>query len=425
MRLQRLVPIRQNFPERRLPDVAAAVRAEMEAAAWTRAVPPGSRIVVGVGSRGIANIAVIARAVVEFWKSRSVKPFLIPVMGSHGAATAQGQADVLAHYGITEAAMGAPVVSSLDVVKVGTTPEGIDVVMDRQAFESDGVMLLSRVKWHTGFEGKLESGVFKMMAIGLGKWEGARRYHSWALRLGMEKVIRAVGGVILNTGKMLGGVGILEDAHHHTAEVHALPAGGLAEREEQLLARVKTWKPNIPAAEVDFLIVDEMGKNIAGSGMDAKVINRSAQGPNRWPGVPRIGRIFVRDLTALSYGNAIGIGFADVISGRLYDKIDFNATWINSLTASNPAPAFTPLHFADDRACIEKLIPTCGRLDPHDCSIAWIRNTLDLRELLVSENLLAEVSRNPQIEVVGEPHDIEFDQAGNLIPLLAAEPVAH
>jgi hypothetical protein len=425
MKLQRLVRIRQNFPERKLPDVAAAVRAEMEAAEWARGVPAGSRIAVGAGSRGISNIDVIARAVVDFWKSRGVKPFLIPVMGSHGAASAEGQADVLAHYGITEQTMGAPVVSSLDVVNIGTTPEGIDVSMDRTALESDGAMLLSRVKWHTSFEGKLESGVHKMMAIGLGKWEGAKRYHAWGLRIGLETVIRSVGKVVLGTGKMLGGLAILEDAYHNTAEVHALGAEGMVEREEALLRRTKAWKANIPVDEVDLLIVDEMGKNVSGTGMDAKVINRGSQGPNKWPGVPIVRRIFTRDLTDMSYGNAIGIGLTDIVTDRLFRKIDFNATWINSLTASNPTPSKAPIHFPTDRQCLEKILPTCGRLDVSECSIVWIRNTMELGEMLASENLIEELEQNHHIEFLSEPQEIEFDEAGNLVPALAGEALAH
>jgi hypothetical protein len=425
MKLQRMVRIRQNFPERKLPDVAAAVRAEMEAAEWANAVPPGSRIAVGVGSRGISNIDVIAKSVVDFWKSRGAHPFLIPVMGSHGAASAEGQADVLAHYGITEQTIGAPVVSSLEVVKIGTTPEGIDVSMDRAGLESDGVILLSRVKWHTSFEGKLESGVHKMMAIGLGKWEGAKRYHAWGLRIGMEQVIRSVGKVVLDTGKMLGGLAILEDAYHNTAEVYALGAAGMVEREEELLHRTKAWKANIPVDDVDLLIIDEMGKNISGAGMDTKIINRSVDGPNLWPDVPLIRRIFVRDLSDMSYGNAVGMGFADIISDRLYEKIDFNPTWINGLTASTTQPAFTPMHFPNDRICVEKVIATCGKLDVSECSIVWIRNTLELGELMVSENLLEELSRNPAIEVTGQPQELPFDSDGNLVSMFAAEAVAH
>jgi hypothetical protein len=425
MQLQKLVQIRQNFPERGLPDVAAAVRAQMESAAWAAAVKPGSRIAVGVGSRGITNIDVIARAVVDFWKSRDVKPFLIPVMGSHGAASAEGQANVLAHYGITEETMGAPVISSLDVVPIGKTPEGIEVVMDRQAHDADGTMLLSRVKWHTDFDGKLESGIHKMMAIGLGKWAGAKRYHTYGLHNGLERVIRSVGQVMLGTGKMLGGMAILEDAYHNTAEVHAVGAAGMVEREEELLALVKSWKPNIPV-NVDLLIVDEIGKNFSGAGMDTKIVNRSGRkGPNTWPNVPKIFRIFVRDLSPLSNGNAIGMGLADVITDRFFEKIDFEATWVNSLTASSPPASFTPMHFPNDRICLEKIAPTCGKLDLSEVTIAWIRNSMDIGELAISENLVSRVNDNPEVEIVSEPRELEFDDAGNLVNIFAAESVDH
>lgn len=414
MRLQKVVPIRQRFEDRGLRDVAAAVRNAMESAQWTSEVAPGSRIAIGVGSRGIANIAAITRAVVDFWRSRNINPFIIPVMGSHGSATAEGQAAVLARYGITEESMGVPVVSSLDVVKIGTTPEGIDVSMDRGAYESDGVMLLSRVKWHTAFVGRLESGVHKMMAIGLGKWEGAKRYHVFGLRLGLEQVIRSVGRVMLDTGRMLGGLAILEDAYHNTAEVHALGVAGMAEREEELLERVKQWKAGIPVAELDLLIVDEIGKNISGAGMDSKVINRGAIGRNVLPEVVKIMRIYALDLTAESGGNAVGMGYCDAISDRLFRKVDFQATWLNAFTASHPAVGACPPHFADDRAAIEKLIMTCGKLDPFECSIARIRNTMKLDELLVSENLLAELGSDARIDVIGPPAELEFDSAGNL-----------
>lgn len=423
MRVQKLVRIRRNFPDRGLADIAAAVRGEMEAADWAQRVPGGSRIAVGVGSRGIRNIAVIVKAVADYWKSRGVKPFIVPVMGSHGAATAEGQADVLAHYGITEASMGAPVESSLDVVPIGRTGEGIDVSMDRNAFESDGVMLCGRVKWHTDFEGALESGIHKMMAIGLGKWEGAKRYHCWAVRIGMEAVIRSVGETVIDTGKMLGGLAIMEDAHHNTAEVYALGVAGMAEREAELLARVKSWKANIPAANVDFLILDEIGKEISGAGMDTKVVNRSVDlGPNRWNGVPRVGRIFVRGLSALSYGNATGMGMADVANDRLLESVNLEATWVNGLTASTTQPGFTPIHFPTDRECIERVLPTCGHLDTRDCSLVWIRNTMRLGDLMVSENLLPELRGNPEIEILGDAQALPFDASGNLVSVFADAP---
>lgn len=420
MDLPRLLRVKQHFPSYALTDVAGAVRQTLESAAWTARVKPGSRLAIGVGSRGITNIATIVRAVIDFWKSRGMRPFIIPVMGSHGAATAEGQADVLAHYGIIEQTMGAPVVSSLDVVPLGATPEGIDVVMDRTAVESDGVMLVSRIKWHTDFDGKLESGVHKMMAIGLGKYAGAQRYHTWAVRLGHERVIRSVGRKVLSTGKMLGGLGILEDACHNTGEVHALGVDDMERREEELLAKVKTWAPRIPLKEIDILIVDEMGKNISGAGMDTKIVNRTVQGEsNTWPNAPRIMRIFVRDLSSLSYGNAVGLGMADVITDRFLRKIDRVPTELNALTASTTRMCATPIHFATDRICLEKVAPTVGRLDTRDVTLAWIRNTLDLDTLLVSENLRAEIEANPIGEIAGDPQPIEFQDDGNLVEMLA------
>ena len=426
MQLQKLVPIRQNFPDRGLRDIPLAVHDTMGVAEWTNGVPAGSRIAVGVGSRGITNIDMIAKAVVDFWKSRDCLPFIIPVMGSHGAATGPGQAEVLAHYGIHEKTMGCPIVSSLDVEPIGTTPDGIEVVMAKDALEADGVMLCSRIKWHTDFEGKLESGIHKMMAIGLGKRAGAQVYHTHGLNLGLEHVIRTVGAVVLGTDKMLGGLAILEDAHHHTAEVHAVGAAGMVEEEEELLARVKSWKPNIPVKELDILIVDEIGKNFSGSGMDTKIINRSGRrGPNTWKDVPTIRRIFSRDLSPLSNGNAVGIGLSDVISDRLFNKIDFEPTWINSLTASSLTASYVPLHFADDRTCIEKIAPTCGKLDMSEVTIAWIRNTMDINELMISENLLDEVLRNQEVEILGEAREIEYDADGNLAVVGEAEAIAH
>ena len=414
MGLPRLIEIRRKFADRSLPDVYRAVRQEMDSAPWVAAVPLGSRIAVGVGSRGIANIATIVRGVIDAWVDRGVKPFIIPVMGSHGGGTARGQREVLAHYGITEESMGAPVVSSLDVVQIGTSPQGIAVSMDKAAWEADGVMLCSRVKWHTGFNGKIESGVHKMMAIGLGKWEGAKRYHMWAVRLGLEQVIREVGSVMLATGRMLGGLAILEDANHSTAEVHALGAANMVSREEELLARVKRWKADIPFEEIDLLIVDEIGKNISGSGMDTKVINRSSLGRNCWPGLPRIERIYARSLTPHGGGNAVGIGLSDIIHDRLFDAVDFGKTWINSFTASSTIGCMCPPHFPSDRECIERILATCGRADISECSVVWIRNTMELGQMRVSENLWERLRDDPSVEALGAASPIGFDPAGQV-----------
>jgi hypothetical protein len=419
-----MLTVLQNFPDRRLPDIPGAVRKELETAGFAGRVKAGAAVAIGVGSRGISNIATITRAVVDYWKAAGARPFLFPSMGSHGAGTAEGQADVLAHYGIIEETMGCPIRSSLDVVSIGTTPEWINAFLDRNASQSDGIMMVGRVKWHTDFDAAIESGLFKMMAIGLGKWAGAQHYHTNAYKIGLGATIRSIGRQMLGTGKILGGLAILEDAHHNTAQVTAVPAEAMERREEELLALVKTWMGKIPM-DLDLLILDESGKDISGSGMDTKIVNRGVQGQrNHWKVAPRIERIFVRDLSANTYGNASGIGMADIVTDRLVEKIDLNATYINVLTSSAPRCAGIPMHFASDRECIERIGKTCGRLDDSELRIGRIRNTLELTPLVLSENLRDEIEGNPLLEIVGDAYDLEYDRAGNLLPIRVDEPVA-
>jgi hypothetical protein len=414
MQFPRLLLVRQSFPDRRIPDVAAEVRNQLSSAGFAGRLKPGARVAIGVGSRGIHNIATIVRNVVQFWKDQGMSPFIFPAMGSHGAASAQGQADVLAHYGIVEETMGCPVISQLEVVSLGKTSDGIEAFMDRKAYESDGVMLVGRVKWHTDFAGKIESGLFKMMAIGLGKFAGAQRYHSYAYRLGLEHVIRSVGRQVLKSGKILGGLAILEDAQHNTAKLDAVPVEAMEAREEENLALVKSWMARIPT-DLDILILDEIGKNISGAGMDTKVVNRGVNGEyNPWPNTPRFERIFLRNLSELTYNSAVGLGMADVVTDRLVNRINWEPTWINSLTANTPAAIRTPIHFPTDRECIERIAPTVGKIDLSEVTIGWIRNTMELGRLALSENLRPKVEKNPALEIESVI-DFEFDGSGNLV----------
>jgi hypothetical protein len=411
--------VRQKFPDRRVRDIPGEVRKQLSDSGFASRLKPGARVAIGVGSRGIANIATIVRAVVDFWKDQGMRPSVFPAMGSHGAATAEGQAHVLANYGVTEALMGCPVVSSLDVVSLGRTAEGIEAFMDRHAYESNGVMLVSRVKWHTDFAGKLESGLFKMMAIGLGKFAGAQRYHTFGYRMGMEQVVRTVGRQVLTSGKILGGLAILEDAYHHTAKLEAVPVDVMESREEELLALVKSWAGRIPVENLDILIVDEIGKDISGTGMDTKVINRSIHAEyNVWPNLPRIARVFVRDLSELTYNNAVGLGMADVVTHRLVNRIDWTPTLINAMTSGKPEGIRTPIHFRTDRECLERLSLTVGKFDAAEVTLGWIHNTMELSVLGLSENLEAEIRRNPSLEILGPPRNLDFDEEGNLVNLL-------
>lgn len=413
-----LLYVTQNFPDRSLKDIPGEIRRQFAESGFGANLARGSRIAIGVGSRGIRNIDVIVREAVRCWQSLGMKPFLFPAMGSHGAATAEGQAKVLAHYGITESSMGCSVISALDVVSLGKTRDGIEAFMDRTAFESDGVMLIGRVKWHTDFQGGLESGLFKMMAIGLGKFAGAKRYHTYAYKLGLEHVIRTVGRQVLASGKILGGLAILEDARHQTAKIAAVPVQDMERREEELLALVKTWMGRIPCP-LDIVIVDQIGKNFSGAGMDTKVVNRGTNAEyNPWDTAPPIERIYVRGISDLSYGNAIGLGMADMVHSSLLSKIDWNPTRINSLTASTVACIRTPVHFDTDRACLNELWSTVGKFNEEEVRIGWIRNSLDIGEMAVTANVRDQLGSD--VEVVAGPMDWPFDAAGNLPELLPA-----
>jgi hypothetical protein len=424
MRFPRLLLTRQKFPNRAIPDVPAEVEKQLAASGFAARVQPGARIAIGVGSRGIHNIATIVRSVVRYWQSQDMRPFIFPAMGSHGAASAEGQTNVLAHYGVTEAAMGCPIVSHLDVISLGRTSDGIEAFMDKSAYESDGVMLVGRVKWHTDFDGKIESGLFKMMAIGLGKFAGAQRYHTYAYRLGLEHVIRSVGRQVLRSGKILGGLAILEDANHDTARLDAVPVEEMEQREEANLALVKSWMARVPS-DLDILILDEIGKNISGAGMDTKVVNRNVQGEyNPWPGIPRFERVFVRDLSELTYNSGVGLGMADVVTDRLVNRIDWAPTWVNSLTANTPAAIRTPIHFPTDRECLERIAPTVGKLDLDEVTYGWIRNSMELGRVALSENLRAVVERNPGL-VIEDTIDFEFADDGNLISPFAPVAAMH
>jgi hypothetical protein len=328
---------------------------------------------------------------------------------------------VLAHYGIIEQTMGCPVVSQLEVVSLGKTADGIEAFMDRTAYESDGVMLVGRVKWHTDFAGKIESGLFKMMAIGLGKFAGAQRYHTYAYKLGLEHVIRSVGRQVLKSGKILGGLAILEDAHHNTAKLDAVPVEIMEQREEENQALAKSWMGKVPV-DLDILVVDEIGKNISGAGMDTKVINRNIQSVyNPFPDLHKFERIFARRLSSLSYSNGVGLGMADVVTDRLVNSIDWKPTHINSLTASTPSAIRTPIHFATDRECLERIMPTVGKLDMNDVTFGWIRNTMELAVLGLSENLKPEIEKDPMLEILGPARPMEFDKDGNVVDVLAEQ----
>jgi hypothetical protein len=414
MRPARLLIVRRHFPDRRIADVCGETRRQLEQSGLAARLQPGARVAIGVGSRGIANIALVARAVTQYWRNHGMVPFIFPAMGSHGAATPAGQADVLAHFGITEAAMGCPIVSRLEVVSLGRTEDGVEVFMDASAHAADAVMVVARVKWHTTFSGRLESGLMKMMAIGMGKFAGAQKYHTHSQRLGLEHVIRTAGRRVLASGKMIGGLAIVEDAHHQTAVLEAVPVESLERRDEDLLAVSKSWMPALPC-DLDVLIVDRIGKTISGTGMDAKVVNRGAACEyNPYPDLPAVQRIFVRDLDPETYGNALGIGMADVTTDRLVNGIDWEPTRVNALSSGIPSKIRVPTHFATDRECLAWVSGTAGKIDPAEVTYGWIRDTLALDRVALSDNLRERIAEKPDTEIEAEI-DAQWDTRGNLV----------
>ncbi|MDX2027791.1 MAG: hypothetical protein SFW62_04070 [Alphaproteobacteria bacterium] len=419
MPLPKMLLVRQHFPDRQIHNVPDAVTQQMHSFPFADEFQPGARIAIGVGSRGIHNIPTIVRSVVDYWKGKGLEPFIFPAMGSHGGATDEGQKSVLATLGITESTMACPIVSSMDIVPTGRTPDGIDTVMDRAAYESAGIFLINRVKWHTDFEDTIESGLFKMMTVGMGKLTGAKNYH----RLGYEgrglgEIIRSAGRHILSSGKVLGGLAILEDANNNTAHVETLPAASMERREEELLVTVKGWKENIPL-ELDVLIVNEIGKMVSGPGMDPKVVNRSSTtgAYNPWKNLPWIGRIYVRSLRPDSRGNAMGIGMADVIHDRVLQHIDERATGINALTAQILSAVRVPMHhFSTDRECLETIVRDMTfHKEWFDVRMGWIRNSMELSLLGLSENLEEQIRKNPQLEIIGKAEAFAFDDNGQLV----------
>jgi hypothetical protein len=377
----------------------------------------GKRIAVAVGSRGIASLQEIVATVCGWLKAQGARPFIFPAMGSHGGGTAEGQRRVLEEYGVTEAAMGVEIRSSMESVLLGKTPEGFHAFMDRNAWESDGVVLVNRIKPHTDFSGKIESGLLKMMTIGMGKLEGAIEGHRQSWKCGFETAIRAVSGKVLASGKILFGVAVVENELHQIAVVRAVLPEGIVAQEESTLQLARTLVPRIPFPAFHLLVVGEMGKNLSGTGMDTKVIGRGVELP---PGeAPRISMIYVRDLTYESGGNAVGVGFADVIHENLYQKIDFEKTYLNARTSLNPAASRLPIHLPSDREALDLTLGHLGSPEPAEQRIVWIRNTLRLDRIAISAPLAREAAALPRWRLLEGAHSADFDRAGNLNPLLA------
>jgi hypothetical protein len=364
-----------------------------------------------VGSRGIDRLPEVVRAVCFWLHSNGAAAFLLPSMGSHGGGTSAGQRAVLSEYGVTPEFTGAEIVSSMETVSLGFTPEGMQAFMDRNAYEADAVLVMNRVKPHTDFSGEIESGVVKMMVVGLGKAVAAREVHRWSRQIGFGACVRAIAGKVLASGKILCGLGLIENEFHQIAHVRASLPERIIAQDEEALVLAKRLVPRIPFRELDLLVVDEVGKNISGSGMDTKVIGRGL--PSLPAESPRIRVIYARDLTKESEGNAAGVGLADVIHERLYKKIDYQKTFLNVRTSLNLPLAKIPLHCPSDRDAFDFGLGYMGSPAPQEQRIAWIRNTLELDRVFCSQALVPEASKLQNWELETEPLMPKFDSEGN------------
>jgi hypothetical protein len=410
-----MIRIRQNFTTNPVKDIAAQVRSELNTLEPQKIIQPGDTVAITAGSRGITNLAAVLVEIVSELKIIGAEPFIIPAMGSHGGATADGQREILTHYGVTEETMGVQIKSSMEVVQIGTTEEGINVFIDKHAAAADHIVVVNRVKPHTDFKADIESGLIKMMVIGLGKQKGADYYHNLIVRMGHYPVFLSVGREILKKCNIAFGIALVENQRDQTEIIKAIPVENIESVEQDLLIRAKEMFPQIPLNFIDLLIVDWMGKEISGTGMDQNVIGRSVIPYHKPSKEIEIMRIFIRDLTDDSDGNATAIGNADITSKRLVDKLDPKATYMNAITSSCPEAVRIPPFFNSDREAIDAALKTIGAVEPENARIVHIRNTLMLEEMYISEAMLADAEKHDGISIIGEPKPLEFDDDGNMI----------
>jgi len=404
------IKIQQTFPRPRLLEIESAVTQEIAPLAGM--LRPNARIAITVGSRGIADITRVVKTVVDLAKRQGALPFIIPAMGSHGGGTAEGQTEILASYGITEATMGAPVRATMEVVDL--TPPGAPcpVFMDRYAYDSDGVILINRVKPHTDFHGSHESGLVKMSVIGLGKHRQALAIHTRGV-YGLRELIPVTARTILASGKVLFGVAIVENAYDETMAIKAWHASEIMAREPELLALARANMPSLPVDELDVLIIDQMGKNISGAGIDPNIIGRNRIRGEAEPEAPRIKTLVVTDLTEASHGNAVGIGLADVATQRLFNKIDFRATNENTVTSSFLDRGKLPVIAESDAQAYAWALRGCNLREPEAARVIRVRDTLHLAELYVSASVYQELRDRPGIETL-KPLAAVFAESGEL-----------
>ena len=412
VKLPKMAQVRQIFEASELEDAAAVLHAELNREAICQTVKPGMSICVTAGSRGICHIDLLIRETVAFLKALGAKPFIIPAMGSHGGAVAEGQKAILEGFGITEETMGCPIRASMEVVQFSQLEDGTPCYIDRYAHEADGIVVINRVKPHTGFRGRYESGLFKMMCIGLGKQKGAETVHNRGRRR-MGESIELIGNQFIEKEKILFGVAILENAFDRTYALAALLPDEIREKEPNMLIQARSLMPRIIPENLDVLVIDYIGKNISGTGMDTNITKSFSLES----GISREGRakkIAVLDITEQSHGAAVGLGAADTTTHRMFEKMDFNTTYPNLLTTGGTDSAKIPMVFDDQCRAIKAAVKTAIGSDKEHLRIIRIQDTLHLETIWVSEAILDELRGNPHFEILSEPQEMSFDEDGNL-----------
>jgi len=412
----RMALVRQRFAAATPIDLAGEISRQLAPRLAT--VKPGTPVAVAVGSRGIANLQALVAATIRTLQAAGANPFLVPAMGSHGGGTAEGQTRLLAEYGVTEANLGVPFRASMDVREVGRTAEREVVVCSVEALRAEALVMLNRIKPHTDFSGDLGSGLLKMLVVGLGKQVGATNFHRAAARRGYVNVLREWGRILRQHLPLLAAVAVVENQRHETARIEVVAPEALEAREAALCGEARTLMPRLPFDELDLLIVDRMGKNISGTGMDPAVIGRMIHGYSLAEEAehrhPHVRRLFVRDLTPESNGNAIGLGMADFTTSRLVRAMDRNVTVTNALTALSLQGAKVPIHFETDREVVAAALSTLSLPDPRRARVVRIADTLSVEWLQISEALAGEAGSDSGCEIAGGGEPMRFDAEGNL-----------
>jgi hypothetical protein len=396
-----------------LPDVGEALRDALSGSVMSR-LPRAGRVAIGAGSRGLSNLAALIRGLVEQVRAAGAEPFVVPSMGSHGGATAEGQLQVLKSLGISEQAIGAPILATMEVQQVGQLPDGTAVCIDRNAAQADAIIALNRVKAHTDFSGPFESGIMKMLAVGFGKEVMARRLHAGGTS-GLRELIPESGQTILRSAPVSFCVAVLENSRGRTCQIEALLPDEVKSREPQLLLEAKRLGPGLPFEQADVLVVGQMGKDVSGTGMDPHVIGRRKIEGEPEPESPRVKVLVVLSLSAGSAGNAIGLGLADLTTRRLVDAVDWKATWHNGLVSGFLERAKMPIVLDSDLEALETACDLLTPRRPDELRLGLIKNTLDPGELLASDALADELQSKQGVEIWPDPVELSFDAQGNLI----------